>query len=384
MNSKARQRNYTIFAIGMAVLMGATAILPIFTRNSAVQQSNEPTVTPAPTVPAPPSDLSTIVFDQEYLHPSGLYTVMHPAAWVPSGPSNNGTQVQVNFNNGQQLSVIETYVDVAVPAITTLSQLSARFDDNTLASGWRSYSSWKEVGREITDSAVIIDFELQLRGQSYIARHVATLKDGWINVVRVVTPTNARDLLLDLLAKAQDVITPVELFRNTPIQWNAYYSEADNVVIRYPNSWQLQDGGQGQPASITAANQSALRIESLAGESAADEDAARALVGALRPNAQILSVEPIERNGGNGFAVAFTERNLEGESQSGLSLLLNDTAHDAVRVATLRLFNFDLDLNEASDVFVVKDAQTAMTTFNLAEGLGLPVTAVVEEPAATE
>ena len=95
MNNLHRQRRYTIFAIIMVALMGMTAILPSLNTSTTTQQSVEPTATILPTFPAPPADLSTVVFDQVYLHPSALYLANYPADWVPTRPNNNGTQVQV-------------------------------------------------------------------------------------------------------------------------------------------------------------------------------------------------------------------------------------------------------------------------------------------------
>ena len=97
MDNRRRQRTYAIFAIFMVVLMGMTAVLPALAPNTTVQQNIEPTATIIPTFPAPPADLSTITFDQTYLHPSALYIAKYPEGWTPARPSNNGTQVQVNF-----------------------------------------------------------------------------------------------------------------------------------------------------------------------------------------------------------------------------------------------------------------------------------------------
>jgi len=385
MNSNTqRQRSYTIFAIGLVVVMVFTAVAQSLLPNTQ-QTTVQPTPTGAPTFPAPPADLSTIVFDQEYLHPSGLYTASYPTGWTTSRPSNNGTQVQVNLENTAMQSIVEVYVDVPVPAITTVEELSARFDDNTLASGWRQYTGgWKETEREVdaATKTVTIDFELEQRQQTYIARHVAQLRDdGWIYVTRVVTPTNASALLFDLIAKAQNVIKPVELFRTTPIAWYGFYSEQDNIIIRTPNNWIVRDGAAGEPVTIESSGQGTLFIDSEDATTVADEEAARAFVLSRRAGAEILSVVPVERNGGGGFAVSFKFRNSEGEPQSGLAVLLNDGEN--LRTATVRLSNVDVDLNNVTEetLVTVTDAAKMMATFNLTNDLGLPVTLTADEPA---
>lgn len=385
MNNTRRQRSYAIFAIGLVVVMVFTAVAQSFLPTTP-QTTIQPTATGAPTFPPPPTDLSAIVFDQDYLHPSGLYTAKYPAGWTATRPSNNGTQVQVNFENTVMQSIVEVYIDVPVPAITTVEELSARYDENTLASGWRQYTGgWTETGRELdaATKTVIIDFELVQRNQTYIARHVAQLRDdGWIYVTRAVTPTNASNLLFDLIAKAQGVLTPVELFRTTPIAWNGFYSETDNLVIRHPNNWIVRDGAAGEPVTIESPGQGSLFIDSAEATTVADEEAARVFVVSRRPDAEILTVEAIERNGANGFAVSFRTRNSEGEPQSGLALLLNDGEN--LRTATVRLNGVDVDLNNAENetLFTVNDAVRMMDTFNLSNGLGLPVTATADEDTA--
>lgn len=384
MDTRRRQRTYAIFAIVMAGLMGLTAILPALAPQTAPQQVIEPTATPQPTLPPPPADLAAIAFDNVYLHPSALYLVNYPDGWEPARPSNNGTQVQVNFENNAALSIIETYIEYPAEPPANLQDLSARYDQNTLQRGWSRYNSWTEVDRTLDTerNAVVIDFELTLRSQPYLARHVAKLTgDGEIYVTRVVTPSNARALLLDLLAKAEASIAPVDLYEGTPIQWNGYYSAEDNVVIRYPNNWILRDGGPGEPVTIEGSGQGVLRIESVADTVIADEDAARAFVAALRPDAEIRTVEAVERNGGSGFAISYVYRTLEGEPQSGVAVLLND-ADSMLRVATVRVQNFDVDLlTTEPTVAAVTDAAQVARTFNLSTGLGFPPAADTTEVA---
>ncbi|GIK29392.1 MAG: hypothetical protein DWB44_00055 [Chloroflexi bacterium] len=359
----------------MAGLMGLTAILPALAPQTASQQAIQPTATPQPTVPPPPADLSAITFDNVYLHPSALYMVNYPDGWEPTRPSNNGTQVQVNFENNTALSIIETYIEFPAEPPANLQDLSARYDENTLQRGWSRYNSWKEVDRTLDteQNAVVIDFELMLRSQTYLARHVAKLTgDGKIYVTRVVTPSNARALLLDLLAKAEASITPVALYEGTPVQWNGYYSAQDNMVVRYPNNWVLRDGGPGEPVTIEGSGQGVLHLESVAGTVIADEDAAREFVAAMRPDAEIRTVEAVERNGGSGFAVSYAYRTLEGEPQSAVAVLLND-AGDTLRVATVRVHNYDVDLlTTEPTVAAVTDAAQVARMFNLTTGLGFP------------
>lgn len=370
MDNRRRQRTYATFAIFMVVLMAMTAILPALAPNTTIPQNIEPTATIIPTFPAPPADLSTITFDQVYLHPSSLYIMNYPEGWVPE--YQNATR-QVNFKNASAQSDIEIYVEVPQPAPATLQEVSARYDDSTLAAGWRTYNRWEETNREIdaANNAVVIDFELERRGQTFLARHNAELRDGRIYVTRVITPSNARALLLDLLDKAKTAVKPVEVFADTPVEWNGYYSDVENFVVRYPSSWTLRDGAPGQPVTIEQTNQAVLRVESIDGN-VGDEDAARELVLTRQPNADIKTVQTTERVGSSGFEVSYTFRNLEGEPQSAIMVILPD-GENTLRVATVRVANQNLDLfNHDSQVFVVSDAARVASSFNLTTGLGFP------------
>lgn len=384
MENTRRQRRYAIIAISLVAVMVFTAVAQSFlptTQTTTV----EPTASVAPTLPPPPADLSAIPFDQTYVHPSGLYLVKHPTDWAPTRPSNNGTQVQINLENIVQQSVVELYVDNANPPVTNASELSARFDATALENGWRRYSSWEETAREVDAEAntVNISFTLELRGQTYIARHFAELReDGLIYVTRAVTPINASELLTYLIDNGRTAIVPVEAFSAAPVAWSSFFSDPDNLIVRHPNNWVLRDGQAGQPVTIESSGLGTLFVESVSGQTVADADAASAFVLSRRPNAEILAVEPVERNGAAGFAVSFKTVTSEGEAQSGLAVLLNDG--EALRTATVRVFNTDVDLNadDATDspLQAVRDAVGIAESFNLANTIGLPVTA----PAETE
>lgn len=379
MQSQRRQRVYVIVTGFMAFLMIASAILPSISQNQSpiVQPQAEPTEIPVPTF-APPPSIDTINFDQKYLHPSGLFTVAQPSGWASTRDSNNGTHVQVNFNNDPAKSVIETYIEKPSEPIETLDELSAHFSQEDLESSWRNYSSPTETGRFIDKEKerVLIDFELTLGRQTYLARHVAQIKDGWIYVTRVVTPNNARDLLLFLVDQLPPTIERVELFAEAPteeIAWSAYYSLEDNLIIRYPNGWAVADGGPGEPVSIEGNNGEVLRIETIDDMPIDSEDAARSFVEGLRTGISVVSVEPTTRNGGEGFQVAYNLKTLEGENQNGIAVLLNDE-NGTLYVANARANGDPADLNNPGDdlSFQTQNLIGTIDSFNLTTGINLP------------
>ena len=87
----------------------------------------------------------------------------------------------------------------------------------------------------------------------------------------------------------------------------------------------------GRPTSITGEG-AALRVESDAGTIIDGEEAASAWVENLRSGTNVLSVEAVSRDGTDGYAVAYSYQTLDGDTQSGLAVLLNgpeETLHVA-------------------------------------------------------
>lgn len=358
--------------------MGASLLFPLFSRNTITDTTTtEPTAVPSPTVPAPPADLTSITFENKYLHPSGLFTVAQPTGWTPQTPSNNGVQAQINFRNADLLSVIEAYTEIPAASLTTLDELNAHFNQAVLEAGWRSYTEWRETGRRLdtAKNQVLIDFELTQGRQSYLARHVAWTDGTWIYVVRVVTTPNMRDLLLYLLEQLPPTLQPNPLFVGSPAAWTSFYNPSGSEIIRFPSSWTIADGRAGFPTSVQGLNGESLRVEvPTAGVTVADEAAARDYVQNLRPGVTPNTVSPVTRNGGTGFAVSYNSTSLDGEGESGLAVLLNGD-DGALHVATIRIKAAGVDLNNLPEGATVdqQDAVGIMNSFNLTTGLNLPV-----------
>lgn len=378
------QRLYTYFAIGIAVLMALSVIFPLFSLNNPVVQEVEPTDIPTPTQPAPPADLNAIAFDNTYLHPSGLFTVAQPTGWQPSTPSNNGVEAHIRMTNPQYLTDIESFVIVPPTPVTTAEEVSTYFTDTALDTSLRSYVNWRETGRRVENDRSQIDFEITQGQQQYIARQTAWTDGRWIYGVRVITPINMRDLLLYLLENEPQTLEPNDLFASSPVGWTSFYNPQGGEIIRYPANWSIADGRIGFPLTINGLNGEVLRIEVPSEGQVANEAAAQAYVEVLRPGAEVESVTAIERNGGSGFAVAYNERSLDGVGESGLATLLNGD-DGLLHAASLRIPAADVDLNApAADAgFIATDAVNVMNSFNLTEGLGLPIPTATALPSST-
>lgn len=359
------------FGITMAVIMALSVILPAISQNTPQTVQQPPAQpTPVPTFPPPPQP-ETISFDETYLHPSGLFTVAEPTGWEASEPLTTREGVRAVLSNPEAQSIIQVDVDkpaAETEAALTLDDVDSRLDDAWLGSSWRQYSSWNESSRERTeDDRLVIDFELTSNNQTYVARQEAWTDGDWIYSVRVVTPENATDTLLYLLDGMADSLQPQKAFAGTPFDWNAYFDPQDTHIIRYPSDWTLSDSAPGRPTSITGAD-AVLRVEAEAETTIDSEDAASAWVENARSGAQILSVEPVTRADSEGYAVAYSTRTVDGDSESGLALLLNGP-DNKLHVANLRFPGNAVDLNAADAQEAHSDLISVLNSFTVMPGL---------------
>ncbi len=379
-----RQRVYAAIGISLAVLMGVTLFLPAIAPNNpnVVTHDTVPTPNPIPTLPPPVTDFDGITFESVYLHPSGMYQITYPNGWTPTSPSNSETLVQVNFNNDQTQGVLETTIQTLDTPPTTLEELSDYLNSSFLQSTWRGYTSWNETARRIDEEAeqVVIDFELTLSQQNFLARHLAWLEDGRIYMVRSIAPENAVDYLRFMLENMVDSIEPVPLYVDGPGSWTAYHNPDDGYILRHPTSWFVSDGEPGVPVTMQSGD-SVLRIETLPDNSIANEDAALSFVETLRPDAALGSAQAVTRSGGSGYLVSYQTANLDGEAISGGVLLLNAEAGDTLYTVDARVAGFTEDLNGEDGLSTrVSELGGILESFNLTDGLGLP--AAEAEPEA--
>lgn len=416
MNNNSARRASIILGVFMAIVLVAGAIIPLFTQNTPVAQTTDPTDVPIPTFPPAPSNLSAISFDGVYLHPTGIFSIGQPAGWTASEPNKGPSIAQVNITNNDNLSVVDTYVEDAGTTILP-EELSGRFNQDVINASWARFNQWAETSRnfDAATGKLQIDFNITLNRQQYVARQQVWTDGRWIYVVRVLTPENATELLRYLLDGFVASFTPNTFFQGTPLDWLAYYDTDDNHIIRYPSEWSVTDSAPGRPTSITSNNGVQLRVESRDGVSVADEAAASEFVEGLRSNITTTSVRPIQRGMASGFAVAYTFTNVDGDAQSGLADLLNGV-DGTLHIADLRFPAANIDLNalnveltpsaeataestseapsldvtDASMIEVYRDLATVMSTFTvvmpiqLAQPEGTPVfvpTATVEVTA---
>lgn len=374
------------FGITMALVMAFSVILPVIAPQTQPVQSINPTAAPLPTFPAPP-DPSTISFDSTFLHPTGLYSVAEPTGWLASQPNvSQGGAATTTMVNADALSIIQVELDRSLDetdAPLTLDDVDARYNQAYLASSWAQYGSWSESQRTREGDNLVLDFALTLNNQRYVSRQKAWTDGDWFYSVRVVAPDNASNTLVHVLDGVADSLTPNKQFLSSPFHWASYFDSADQYIIRYPHTWSLTDSAPGRPTSLTAEGNIALRVET-AEAAITDEAAAREWVESTRAGVSVVSVEPITREGAEGFSVAYSATTADGDSQSGLVVLLNDAA-GKLYTANLRFPQANVDLNNDEDRASYSDLVDVMNSFNLLpQASQAEATADAPEAEATE
>ncbi len=377
-NTAARRASMILGGIMIAAI-ALSAILPIFTNNAALQQTLQPTN--APTVTSPPviTDFSTIKFDTDYLHPTGMFSVAEPTGWIPGQQTTNSSGVEITMNNGDLLSVVQSSLQVQPAPIPNLDAVDAMFTSATLNSSWSNYSRYADTGlnyreqsRSREDNKLIIDFELKnSRGQIFVARQVAWADEDWVYSIRVVTPDNQINLLKYLVENLVKSFKPNRIFAGTPVDWNAYFDASTNLIIRFPGSWRVTDSAPGRPTTTAGSNGSML-IQSQSVSAALDEAAARNWVTGNVTGATVTSAKETQRGELSGFTVAYTYTDADGNPNSGLALLLNG-ANNTLYSANLRIFEANVDLNTDTAQASHSDLVKFLNTFQLLTGLKVPL-----------
>lgn len=380
---RTNQRRMTaILGIVLVVAMGASLILPLI-QSQVTQSQNtvQPTEMPTATVPAP-IDVSSIQFDQSYIHPSGVFTATIPSDWVPGQGVTNSTEAVVTLRNSAALSLAELRVIQPPDGAADLDAVSAYFDDAWLNSSWREYTSWDEATRTTRDDELVMDFNVASGGQQYIARQLASTDGERIYVARAVFPSNAPEQVRYLVENLKADLHFNEEFANTPISWSSYYDSTTGHIIRYPQTWALTDAAPGAPASIESESGAILRVES-SEAAVTSEDEAISYVEQAYPGAEVASVAPVERDGVSGYAVAYSVPTLDGPAESGYVVLLSEDS-GTLHVANLTIDSPDVDLNAEEAATEYPELTEVMGTFTLLPaGIGETGSAS-ETEAATE
>ena len=331
---RSRQQNMSIIiGVILVVALAASVILPLLTSSiPGVTNVPDPTAVPEPTLPPPPEDLSAITFDEEYLHPTGLFTVNVPDGFTTT--SNQGTgEAQVSLENSTQQSVVDVrVVDPGEEDLSDPDALNRIFNETWLGESWTGYASWEESARNFAGEDLELDFALTQSGQDYIARQKSWTDGDLVYSVRAITLPNSADYLVHLLDNVSDSVEINPLYIDSPLDWNGYQDTVGGSIIRFPRNWRVADQAEGQSSTITDGIYT-LVVESN-DEPIADVDAAETWIMNWRPGVEILATEEIERDGVAGYSVAYSRTTVDGDVESGLAILLN--GEDRAQVASVR------------------------------------------------
>ena len=344
MNRTTKTLTY-IIGIIMTIAMVGSLILPMLSSNIGQAEidaeAGRPTPLPAPTFPPPP-DTAAISFDSKYLHSSGLFTLGAPTGWSATAGSNTADELRASLTNAELLSVIETRISRNHAGIADSEALSAFLDKTWLGQTWSGYSRWDETSRKITaDGIVQIDFNLS-RGRSHmIARQESWLAGGDIYSVRVVMAENAPQELKYILRGVVNSIERLPIYAGAPFGWAAYFDNLDKHIVRYPSNWALTDAAEGRPATIVG--DGASLVVSTVDVAVKSEDDALDWIQGWRSGVRARSAAAVEIDGNAGYKVSYDLSTLDGETESGLAIMLNG-ADNRLHVANLRLSNFNEDL----------------------------------------
>ncbi|MEZ4669815.1 MAG: hypothetical protein R3E39_18065 [Anaerolineae bacterium] len=377
-NNSARRASMILGGIMVAALL-FSAIAPIFTQNAVQQLTPVATDAPTATLPAVVTDFSGIKFDQDYLHPSGLFSIAQPTGWIPGQQTTKADGVEITMNNGDLLSVIQVAIQINPAPIADINELDGLYTTATLNGSWSNYRrdpqtnlNYRETARVREENKLTIDFELQNnRQQVFVARQVAWWDTNWVYSIRVVTPNNQIELLKYLVDNLTPTFKPNRVFAGAPADWSAYFDPTNGSIIRFPSTWTLTDSAPGRPASIDSAG-GTLRVQSQAASSPVDEASARSWVMSNVPSAAITSVNPATRATASGYSVAYTYTDSDSNPNSGLALLLNGE-NNTVYSANLRLFEANVDLNDDAAQVAHAEAMQILNSFQLLTGVNVPL-----------
>ncbi|MBL8147965.1 MAG: hypothetical protein JNL34_16420 [Anaerolineae bacterium] len=333
------RRASIILGVFMAVVLIGSTFLQLISRNTTTTQTVIPTATAIPTFPPPPN-AAELDFSTLYLHPTNIFAIGQPADFTQVSPTSNANLAQVNMVNSNTMSVIDAFVQDPQEPVTSES-LTGFFSADVLDRTWDFFTNWTESSRTADDTGLTIDFAVTLQNQQYVARQRAWTDGTWIYSVRVLTPSNAVDYLRALLDGAAASLLPFTQFAGTPLNWAALYDNTSGMVVRYPQTWRVTDGGAGRPATVTSPDGATLRVEARAGQTVDSQEAAAAVLQQIRPGAVIAASQEVSQEASttaeatSGYRITYTAATPDGEVQSGIAQVLNGP-NDTLYVAVLR------------------------------------------------
>jgi hypothetical protein len=371
---RAHQRATIVGALLGVIVILTFVISLIAPGGKSSSNPSLPTVTPYGTLPPStpvifptPEPNPSLEGAPPYIHSSGYFQTFRPAGqdWIISeGESVNASSIaRVVIQSPQRLAVIHNYIQPGVE-YESLDSFSKNFlTPQHFAGAWSDYDSWVETKREITSDSVIVDFDLVSGGKHYLARSTYRLDGTWLFVTRLVVPDNNPGLL-DLLQK---LVIPAFVgypdLMALPEAWPAYIDQLLGFVLKHPSGWELVAGDKGRPVTFSIPSGQArdtVHVWTVPNQVIASATEAQAWVSENQPGATVLGANPVQREAGQGYQVAYSFRDAAGDGHSCLMVLLNDSA-GTLFAADLQIAPPDLNLLNAGNLGQIdSDARQAV------------------------
>ncbi len=340
--SKAKRNRLNVYlGFFLVFVLAASALAPLV--QTSQNQVIPPTPTNAPQRPTPISDLSTITFDTQHQHKTGIFSVSVPSGWDTVADTNNATEVQTSMRNSNAQSVLDARVISPLTPVESTDDLQEFFNAEWLGSSWRDYTTWSEVGRKVENDRLVIDFTLGRGLQSFIARQVSYTDGEWIYNVRVITPPDSTNVALHLLDNTLENFKPNNALYGVAFDWSGFVDTNNGALVRFPNSWQVVDSGLNAPTSLSG-DGNTIRIERIS-QAIADSTAAQQWVSDNVANATISDVSEVNNFGTTGYRVAYQVSNLDGDLESGFAVILPDGDSAVIANARVPQANVSLESN---------------------------------------
>lgn len=308
-----------------------------------------------------------------YMHTTGYFQAMVPDGgdWeisesdlpdvdqVEAGQYYNLFAISANMN-----AVVHFMAQPMVSAADAQSVIDEMLTDEFWETSWANYVSWEIAEQRIEDPYVITRFDLVLNDTNFVASDSSWVDSGWMYTVRGVYPVASSGLLDTLEQMVVPGVVPYPEVQTLPPSWPVYVDRTLGYMIKYPATWELLDGNEGEPLSIagpTNEKDALIRVQVQANTPVAVSTDAKAWLSEHAPTAEIADSAPLKRPIGTGYQLMYkvgTPLN----PRSGLAVLLNDDAN-TLYAADLEVGIGGLDLISGGDLLpdVAQQGQMAIT-----------------------
>jgi hypothetical protein len=330
---------YAIVAFVMVVVMavgGSGLLLP---DDGSGDESPEPPESSdaglASTFPPPPSGTPQVRLGPAYFHPSGYFEIAPPLGWTLNEATEGGV-ASASWIGSAERAVVHAFTR-RFGAPLTHDQLVGYIEDE-FGTGFNNYDDHTVLARDYGSDPVTVDFSVSLEGLNFTSREWAGSEENIAWVLRIVVPGNYPELL-DRLGEL--ILPTYRVYPDAgavPVDWEAYSDQERSYAFRHPPGWaRLGTGADGalRFADSETRWQTEMAVLVQPDASIRSEEAARAWLEALQPDAQLASITTTERSLGEGYVVSFSYPAAEGQTGRGVLLLLN--ANDAVYRVDMRL-----------------------------------------------